>query len=109
MKKCLRPVALLLAVLCFASFLYLKVERIKPPLGAPEEWVECDIYRVGQPFSPWLTYTKNQLRDDGSLHSGVERDPRSGSWLVLAVAVASTCVYWKLGPTKVVPTDHSSA
>ncbi len=109
MKECLRGVGFLLAVLCFASFLYLKVDRIKPPFGAPEEWVECKIYRVGWPFSPWLTYVKNERRSDGSLHSGVELYPRSGSWLVLVVAMASTWAYWKLRPTKVVPSDQSSA
>ncbi len=113
MKKSFRSGVAVLAFLCFSSFIRLSVNKERPPFGWESVLSEPPItkttYRLGWPFSPWLTYTTNELRSDGSTYSGFDVNPRSGSWLPLAAGMALMGVYAKLTPAADLPKDQSSA
>jgi hypothetical protein len=57
MKKPLRSGAAVLALLCFSSFIYLKVKEERLPFGSDSPITR--VCRFGWPFSPWLTYKTN--------------------------------------------------
>jgi hypothetical protein len=107
MKKSLRSGAAVLALLCFSSFIYLKVKEERPPFGSDSPITT--IYRFGWPFSPWLTYKTNERRPDGSTYSGFDVNLHSGSWVALAAAMALMGAYAKLTPAADLPKDKSSA
>jgi hypothetical protein len=102
-----------LAFLCFSSFIRLNVKKEEPPLGWQSVLSEPPItrttYRVGWPFSPWLTYKTKEPRPDGSTYSGFDANLLFGSWLALAAATALMGVYAKLAPAADLPKDQSSA
>jgi hypothetical protein len=107
MKKSLRSGAAVLAIVCFSTFIYLKVKKERAPIGSDAPATR--VYSVGWPFSPWLTYKTNERRPDGSTYSGLDVNPLSGSWLALAAAMALMGVYAKLTLAADLPKDQSSA
>jgi hypothetical protein len=112
MKKAFRAGALVLAILGFVAFFSIQLEtqwHLSKPGSSPEQLVPSKIYRVGLTPSPWLTYKIDALRPDGSTYSGIDLYPLSGSWLVLAAAIASIWAYLKLAPAAAPATDRSSA
>jgi hypothetical protein len=112
MKKAFRAGALVLAILGFVVFFSVnsKTEWHLRKRGImPDEMQRSRVYLVGLEPSPWLTYKIDELRPDGSTYSGIDLYPLSGSWLVLAAAIASIWAYHKLAPAKAFPSDRSLA
>ena len=120
MKKAFRAGVLVLATLGFVAFFFVswkshwhlevKEESHVKEMGVLQEQRKLSkVYWVGLPSSPWLTYKIDELRPDGSTYSEIDLYPLSGSWLVLAAAIASIWAYHKLAPARAFPSDRSLA
>jgi hypothetical protein len=100
MKKSLRTGALALAVLGFVVFFFTSAET-REAAGATSQ-----VYRVGLPSSPWLTFTFERPLPGGATDTHYELNALnelSGSWLALAVAIAALWVHGKPAAAEVIP------